>query len=279
MMENYLYKIDKIENLENRKILPMLFPNYVSIFPIKLLSKDIEMFFEKDKQFFSNLLPVIIKNKWSQESIQYDFDNSDLKLNEITEETFNILTIKDETEINDEIYAYQKQKNPDFNDFKFCKGIYDAAEKLGIITGSSKFLKNNINIFSQNSNFKEIHLKSLNIDFQLQLFEYYINKNIVFITGGTGIGKTSQIPKLLFWFDTLFAWDNKNHYHTLLSLPKVQLVNFFEENFNNSINSNLFLHKYFYGSENLIKDNSKSKIIVSTNKISSKRFLHINMQV
>lgn len=278
MMESFLYKIEPIENPEYRKILPMLFPNYITVFPVKLSQKTLESFFKNDKQFFSNLLPVVIKNKWSLESVQYDFNTFGLNLEITTSETSTVSPNEISDDTSDEIYSYLKRETPNFDDFRFCNGIYIAAERLGIVTGHAKLPRNTVNIFSEGSDFRAIPLKSLEIDFQLKLFEYHSNRNIVFVSGGTGIGKTSQIPKLLFWFDTLFSWDpiSNEHFHTLLSLPKIQLINFFEENFNSSIDSTGFLHKYYYGSENQIKDNTRTKILVCTNKISSKRFLHLN---
>lgn len=44
----------------------------------------------------------------------------------------------------------------------------------------------------------------LKIDNQLKLLKIYFLKGFVVITGGTGIGKTTQIPKIIWWFSYLF---------------------------------------------------------------------------
>lgn len=53
---------------------------------------------------------------------------------------------------------------------------------------------------------------------QINIFNKYLNKRIIFATGGTGTGKSTQLPKLLMYSSIIF--DNKYDYHILCSEPR-----------------------------------------------------------
>ncbi|AKS26451.1 putative RNA helicase/nucleoside triphosphatase II [Diachasmimorpha longicaudata entomopoxvirus] len=84
-------------------------------------------------------------------------------------------------------------------------------------------------------NFDKIPLKSLQLGFQQKLFTVWANKDDVIITGGTGTGKTSQVPKILWWINYLFdGFEELDTFsimsyrpifrHTVLSLPRKVLI-------------------------------------------------------
>ena len=55
---------------------------------------------------------------------------------------------------------------------------------------------------------------------QLKLFTNYLNSNVMFITGGTGVGKSTQIPKLISYCSV--AIDNKPNGRTVCTQPRIQ---------------------------------------------------------
>lgn len=55
---------------------------------------------------------------------------------------------------------------------------------------------------------------------QLKLFTNYSNSNVMFITGGTGVGKSTQIPKLISYCSV--AIDNKPNGRTVCTQPRIQ---------------------------------------------------------
>lgn len=82
-------------------------------------------------------------------------------------------------------------------------GIVKSAEKLNLITTSKNIIiKHKLHI-SENK-FSTIKLKSLNPAIQLYCFDIWINQLDMTISGGTGIGKTSQIPKIFLRYNTFF---------------------------------------------------------------------------
>lgn len=94
--------------------------------------------------------------------------------------------------------------------YNFILGVVFTAAELGIMSIPFK-QKNKISqIRSKNSpgflpfKFSIINLKSLYISNQIRIFETWLEKKDVLLTGGTGIGKTSQIPKLYWWINFLY---------------------------------------------------------------------------
>lgn len=55
---------------------------------------------------------------------------------------------------------------------------------------------------------------------QLKLFINYIYSNVMFITGGTGVGKSTQIPKLISYCSVVI--DNKPNGRTVCTQPRIQ---------------------------------------------------------
>lgn len=54
------------------------------------------------------------------------------------------------------------------------------------------------------NNWIPISLRSLSIEIQIEIFSHFISRSNLVITGDTGVGKTSQIPKLFWWYNLLF---------------------------------------------------------------------------
>lgn len=54
---------------------------------------------------------------------------------------------------------------------------------------------------------------------QLNIFNHYINHQIIYVTGGTGTGKSTQVPKLLLY--CLKMYDYKNNGKTICTQPRI----------------------------------------------------------
>ncbi|AIZ77287.1 putative RNA helicase NPH-II [Parapoxvirus red deer/HL953] len=76
-----------------------------------------------------------------------------------------------------------------------------------------------------------VPLASLKPEIQRTLFDAWRRRRPIVLTGGTGVGKTSQVPKLLLWFNYLFGGFARldvvlefEEHPLVLSLPRVTLV-------------------------------------------------------
>jgi len=236
-----------------------LFPNQTSIY---LFQPDKE-YIMSDINSFRILLYPVYKLLW-----RYQFlciKNNIITLNNNSNERFDInnlidvnITFTDEyvqltkqfqvINCTYEAYAYFSLTLYDNNNILLQSlsqeqifGIVESATKLGIITSKKK---SNIDpAVSSPFTYSKITFKSLDIHIQYKIFKIWINRSICTITGATGVGKTSQIPKLFWWFNYLFdGYEqfstpcnndylnyifnkklNKSKY-TLLSMPRKALI-------------------------------------------------------
>ena len=106
---------------------------------------------------------------------------------------------------------------------------------LGILSSSFHNNKDQIPMtLISNTIFPDQDFLSLSVTVQLRVFIDWINKKTIIITGSPGIGKSSQIPKLLFYISLLFdgytdytifnSDDYKPEKKILLALPRILLV-------------------------------------------------------
>ena len=54
---------------------------------------------------------------------------------------------------------------------------------------------------------------------QINFYNHYINHNIIYVTGGTGTGKSTQVPKLLMY--SLKMYDYKNNGQIICTQPRI----------------------------------------------------------
>ncbi|BAO49530.1 RNA helicase NPH-II [Alphaentomopoxvirus acuprea] len=118
-------------------------------------------------------------------------------------------------------YAYSTVLNN--NKFKLATlnihqlyGIVDDANKLGILSNSSVKSINSNYLFT----FEKSDLRSTQIDVQLKVFDIFIKRDNCIVSGGTGIGKTTIIPKLFWWFNFLF--DGFSEFESNLSSKSIK---------------------------------------------------------
>lgn len=133
---------------------------------------------------------------------------------------------------------------------------------------------------------KQICLERYN---QRRILDLFLNRDVCVITGSTGIGKTSQIPKLFWWFNLLFDGyyvfeqpfdgnflfninDDIIYRDTVISIPRKMLINNSIDNLMNEMNiSNMdgspFIMKY--KQPILVNNNpcTENKLIFSVNRL------------
>ncbi|CCU55706.1 RNA helicase, DExH-NPH-II domain [Choristoneura biennis entomopoxvirus] len=108
-------------------------------------------------------------------------------------------------------------------------GIVESANTLGILSNNkeykTKFPINIDNINLENNilfNYNESNLRSTQPDIQLKIFDLFMNRLNSIVSGGTGIGKTSIVPKIIWWFNLLF--DGYNMFSSKIN--NIDVVNF-----------------------------------------------------
>lgn len=146
----------------------------------------------------------------------------------------------------------------------------------------------NINIYK----FTNINLKSLLPNTQLDILKLFLERANCVLTGSTGVGKTSQIPKLLWWFNnyldgySFYSISRKitdqpyfnlqiDYNTTILSLPRKLLITSNAGSISKSLGfkepngSNIIIK--FKGSENApennMNQNTKSPLFISVNQL------------
>ena len=68
---------------------------------------------------------------------------------------------------------------------------------------------------------------------QLNIFNHYINHQIIYVTGGTGTGKSTQVPKLLMYMLKMYDYNNVGK--TICTQPRISptegvMLNVFQMN-------------------------------------------------
>lgn len=88
----------------------------------------------------------------------------------------------------------------DFN-MDISRGIIIDACRYGYLSSENKnnYTNNDKSLYT----FSTISLKSLEPSVQYDILNLFLNRSNCVLTGTTGVGKTSQVPKLLWWFNNL----------------------------------------------------------------------------
>lgn len=283
----YMYYLYPEENIYRSLIdkynffLHNLLPNKVNIFPLLYIDDEIINYVKDNFYQMRYLIYPVYKYLWNKKNIFFDIDkkilicsknNINLDFynyqsnyeslkriftnNEIVLEQNNIIYIPNlNIRCTLEAYSYLylnifKIINKNNLNYLFILGIIEASIELNICSLPFE-QKNKTDI--KNFNFSKISLKSLYVTNQIQIFKAWVNKSDILLTGGTGIGKTSQIPKLFWWINFLYdgfdEYLNFNNFSfnlndiinykiksraTILSLPRKILIT---ENASNVANS------------------------------------------
>ncbi|ANS71138.1 RNA helicase, dexh-nph-ii domain [Pteropox virus] len=234
-----------------------LFPNCVDIFTHEYSDEDFDKMSKSEKDMFKFAVFPLLKHRWksayvvkhnnviklNKENVtKTSKDTIWKKVNRSTLKTIHVTSVDKKKRmfksgkslITYECYAFLKcDINKDLNSFDeyTLRGLMDAGNKLKIFSNSVGNAKNTINVLGNNKPFSVVPLASLKPVAQREIFSAWINKQYVILTGGTGVGKTSQVPKLLLWFNYLFGGflsyskvSNFEEKPIVLSLPRIALV-------------------------------------------------------
>lgn len=220
---------------DNNIFLNVMLPNNINIFSLNEIDDHVYKYVEKYYKSMGILIYPLFKHIWKNSNLYLTF-NKDLNLDIITcSETalpglrfFNIqafdleelreeilgsieykknkIFIKDKYVLTLEAYSFlyvQLVQRFYFNEVNlfFMLGLLEASIKIGCC--SIPFKQKEVTTIKNKYMLKpgKINLKSLLISNQMRVFDIWKKKQDVLITGGTGTGKTSQIPKLFWWIN------------------------------------------------------------------------------
>ncbi|ARF02700.1 SWPV1-098 [Shearwaterpox virus] len=279
------------------------FPNMYDIFPYKYTQKDLEEYHKKNVLFFSHSIFPVIKHRWNKvftclkndtymlniESDDYSFIKIPVrKLLDVTPINTDygkqVYYIGDDRFITFECYSYIKcigYNNVSDITLNDKRGLLIAGNHLSIFSSNKKVHANNsIGILNNPKPFSVISFKSLSLKTQIKIFEMLKKRKQIVITGSTGIGKTSQLPKVIMWYNYLFGgWDDIDKIRldfvpkpVVLSLPRVTLVKSNGSNFLQSLGFSDFENspvELKYGGHTERTKKGFEGIVLSTNKLTS----------
>lgn len=214
---------------ENEEFLHLMLPNDINIFQLKKLDDNVINYIKNNYQKLNLLIYPVFKHLWNKSSLYYvrknnefenyiecsetqnvnsefiDISTLDTDLLKMSYEIENNMIKVDKYKFTFEAFAFfQMYVNKIFKltdmDISFFFGLVEASIKIGFMSSPI----NQKGIVYQNK-YKiyptKISLKSLLISNQIRIYNIWKNNQDVLITGGTGTGKTSQIPKLFWWIN------------------------------------------------------------------------------
>ncbi|AYP74219.1 RNA helicase NPH-II [Fowlpox virus] len=279
------------------------FPNMYDIFPCKYTQKELEEYHKKNILFFSHSIFPIIKHRWNKvficlkdDTYMLNIETSDSKFVKVpVNKLIDIHPIN--TDYDKQVYYIDNDRFITFECYSYVKcigynhvsditlndkrGLLVAGNHLSIFSSNKKVhVKKSIGILNNSNPFAVISFKSLSLKTQISIFDMLKKRKQIVITGSTGIGKTSQLPKVIMWYNYLFGgWDDIDKIRldfiskpVVLSLPRVTLV---------KSNGNNFLHSLgfsdFEGSPVELRYGGHTEkirkgfdgIVLSTNKLTS----------
>ncbi|QGM48740.1 MPPV-116 NPH-II [Magpiepox virus 2] len=279
------------------------FPNMYDIFPHSYTYKELEEYHNKDTLFFSHSVFPIIKHRWNKVFICLKDDTYMLNI-----ETTNSISAKvpvsklvDVIPISinysKQVYYIGNDRFITFECYSYVKcigynhvsditlddkrGLLVAGNHLSIFSSNKKVpIKNSIGILNNPNPFAIISFKSLSLTTQVHIFDMLRKRKQIVVTGSTGIGKTSQLPKVIMWYNYLFGgWDDIDKIRLdfipkpiVLSLPRVTLVKSNGNNFLQSLGFSQFEGspvELKYGGHTEKTKKGFQGIVLSTNKLTS----------
>ncbi|ALA62429.1 NPH-II RNA helicase [Turkeypox virus] len=289
------------------------FPNMYDIFPKKYTQKELEDYHTKNNLFFSYTIFPVIKYRWndvfvclSNDTYMLNIENNNINCRKVSIKKLigitpisidyegNKYKISDDKFITFECYsyvkciAYTRITDISLND---KRGLVIAGNKLSIFSSNRKTSnKESIGILKNKNPFSIITFKSLSLQTQVRIFELLMKRKQIIITGSTGIGKTSQLPKVIMWYNYLFGgWSNLDRIRldhvskpVVLSLPRVALV---KTNGINLLHSLGFCEfddspvELRYGGQLIHTRRQENGIVLSTNKLTSYSLSRYNIVI
>ncbi|ASC55602.1 RNA helicase NPH-II-like protein [Seal parapoxvirus] len=232
----------------------LMFPNCVTVFPFRYSVEDAVRADKLVRRAFALAAFPLLKHRWRHARAEGDehYVWLDVERNTRAEALAAARRALPPEALAQTVDAKGRAVTPEAYAFFKCvpgtrveEVAADAAAIAGVVLGG-----NALGVFSSNAvcakeQWKErsvgmlgnpnplaaITLASLKPSVQRKLFAAWWGRRPIVLTGGTGVGKTSQVPKLLMWFNYLFGGFNRlDVIHEfaerpiVLSLPRVTLV-------------------------------------------------------
>lgn len=216
----------------NNIFLNLMLPNNVNIFSLHEIDNKVHDYAKKYYRSMGILIYPVYKHLWRNSNLYFKYSEEDekdiiicsegkepetrlvnlqaLDLEELKDMLIESSKLKNGRIINKyiftlEAYSYLylyiiKKINLKNVNFFFILGLLEACIKIGCCSIPFKQKEGSIKN-KYNLNPSKINLKSLIIGNQMRVFDIWKKEQDVLITGGTGTGKTSQIPKLFWWIN------------------------------------------------------------------------------
>ncbi|SNB50309.1 CPXV087 protein [Cowpox virus] len=223
------------------------FPNCVNVFSYKYSQDEFSNMSKTERDSFSLAVFPVIKHRWHNAhvvkhkgiyKVSTEARGKKVSPPSLGKPAHINLTAKQyiysEHTISFECYSFLKCiTNTEINSFDeyILRGLLEAGNSLQIFSNSVGKRTDTIGVLGNKYPFSKIPLASLTPKAQREIFSAWISHRPVVLTGGTGVGKTSQVPKLLLWFNYLFGGfstlDKITDFHerpVILSLPRIALV-------------------------------------------------------
>ncbi|AAR07405.1 49R [Yaba monkey tumor virus] len=288
------------------------FPNCVDVFSHQYSQSEFDKMEKDFKKGFSLSVFPIIKHRWKKSFVV--MDDGVLKLNLESSVNGNkikkkiIITRYPESvnfklktytignlKITFECYSYlmcRQVTDTNLFDEYILRGLVEGGNALKIFSKKTGHVKSTIGIFGNDTPFLKVPLMSLKPLSQQKIFNAWISNKPVILTGGTGVGKTSQVPKLLLWFNYLFGGfknlnkiSSFNEKQIVLSLPRVTLVKLHSKTLLssigfNKIDSSPISLKFGSMPDSLINTNPKPYgLVFSTHKLTISKLFRFTKQL
>lgn len=279
--KQYKFKFEKHEYEDNMLFLyPMLMPNediytvnYSNSFPVDYI---------REYNLYFSLFFPIYKLYW-RNIRYYDYKKGYLSYDTgiPVEEVVDYYKFKDESftffYFKDNILS-NWDRVEDITLKRLVNGLINVANKLYLITGNQGD-RIDKHVLNKRDDIKHINITSLNPIYQLKLFSYWCDRKTIVITGDPGVGKSSQIPKLIAFFDYLFDGFDSLEYTsfnirdriTYLVLPRRILVSSIGTEMASSLNldtknNNIISLRYhnIHLEEDIFNISKKYQLLIST---------------
>ncbi|WZD65901.1 RNA helicase NPH-II [Bovine papular stomatitis virus] len=240
--------------MENHLPEMLLFPNCVTVFPFEYALEDVLRLPDEARRAFALAAFPLVKHRWrgarverDERSVWLDVER-DARAAAVDASTCALLDGAVDRLVDDqgravtpEAYAFMRcapgTRIADLaGDVAAIAGIVHGGNALRIFSSDSVHAKEawrerSVGVLGNPEPLAPVPLASLKPDVQRTLFAAWRQRRPVVLTGDTGVGKTSQVPKLLLWFNYLFGGferlDAINEFAerpVVLSLPRVTLV-------------------------------------------------------
>ncbi|AUL80494.1 VACWR077 [Vaccinia virus] len=205
------------------KMLPdiFFFPNCVNLFSYKYSQDEFSNMSETERDSFSMAVFPVIKHRWHNAHVvkhkgiykaSREARGKKVSPPSLGKPAHINLTAKQcinsEHTISFEWYSFLKCiTNTEINSFDeyILRALVEAVNSLQIFSNSVGKRTETIGVLGNKYPFSKISLASLTPKAQREIFSAWISDRHVVLSGGTGVDKTSQVSKLLLWFNYLFG--------------------------------------------------------------------------